>query len=229
MNGVHDLGGTDGLGAVVREADEPVWHAPWEKAVFTMFFSGALGGYFNLDMFRSGIEKMHPVEYLSSTYYEHWLHSMENHLLAGGAIDAGELERRTQHYLEHPDEPLPAPTNPEVGDTMAGVVAAGLPAARETDASPAFAVGQRVRVLADAPFGHTRRARYVRGHHGLIDAVHPAYIFPDSAAEGLGEDPKIVYTVRFTAEELWGAGAAEPGVSVYFDVWEPYLTAEGNA
>ena len=37
MNGVHDLGGTDGLGPVVPEKDEPVWHADWEKAAFALF------------------------------------------------------------------------------------------------------------------------------------------------------------------------------------------------
>src|SRR5918992_50414 len=31
MDGVHDMGGMHGFGAVVREADEPVFHAPWER------------------------------------------------------------------------------------------------------------------------------------------------------------------------------------------------------
>ena len=30
MNGVHDMGGMHGLGPIVTEADEPVFHAPWE-------------------------------------------------------------------------------------------------------------------------------------------------------------------------------------------------------
>ena len=37
MNGVHDLGGTDGLGPVLVEENEPVWHSEWEKAAFGMF------------------------------------------------------------------------------------------------------------------------------------------------------------------------------------------------
>ena len=48
MNGVHDLGGTDGLGLVPVEKDEPVWHADWEKAAFGMFsmpFGAAVGVY----------------------------------------------------------------------------------------------------------------------------------------------------------------------------------------
>ena len=33
MNGVHDLGGMDGLGPVVREANEPAFHDEWERKV----------------------------------------------------------------------------------------------------------------------------------------------------------------------------------------------------
>ncbi len=30
MDGVHDMGGMDGFGPVQPEADEPVFHEPWE-------------------------------------------------------------------------------------------------------------------------------------------------------------------------------------------------------
>src|SRR5215216_592640 len=33
MNGIHDLGGMHGFGAVEREADEPPFHAPWEATM----------------------------------------------------------------------------------------------------------------------------------------------------------------------------------------------------
>ena len=46
MNGVHDLGGTDGLGPVLVEEDEPVWHAEWEKAAFGMFPFNFAAGFF---------------------------------------------------------------------------------------------------------------------------------------------------------------------------------------
>ena len=66
VNGVHDLGGTDGLGPVVVEEDEPVWHAEWEKAAFGMFPFPFAAGFFGVDQFRYGIEQMHPAEYLAS-------------------------------------------------------------------------------------------------------------------------------------------------------------------
>ena len=36
MNGVHDMGGMQGMGAIWYEKDEPVFHAPWEGRVYAM-------------------------------------------------------------------------------------------------------------------------------------------------------------------------------------------------
>ena len=41
MDGIHDLGGKEGFGAVVREANEPVFHARWESRVFGLNLIGA--------------------------------------------------------------------------------------------------------------------------------------------------------------------------------------------
>jgi nitrile hydratase accessory protein len=98
VNGVHDLGGTDGLGPVVVEPDEPVFHADWEKAAFAMFSMPFRAGFFGVDQFRFGIEQMHPAIYLLSPYYEHWMHAAEHYGVATGALDPEEIERRTQHY-----------------------------------------------------------------------------------------------------------------------------------
>ena len=223
MNGVHDLGGTDGLGAVRIEKDEPVWHAEWEKAAFAMFPTNFLKGHFNLDEFRHAIEQMHPADYLTSPYYEHWAHAVEHHTVQRGVIDPEELEARTRHYLEHPDEPLPEGDAPELADTLVAVMRQGGSARRDSAAPPSFAVGDRVRVVDDHPFGHTRRAWYVRGKTGVIELAHGTFIYPDSAAAGDGDDPQHVYTVRFDAAELWGEQVADPNGSVTFDVWEPYL------
>ena len=34
MNGVHDMGGDQGMGPIEYEKDEPVFHAPWEGRVY---------------------------------------------------------------------------------------------------------------------------------------------------------------------------------------------------
>jgi nitrile hydratase subunit beta len=224
MNGVFDLGGTDGMGKVVTDEDEPVFRAEWEKAAFAMFSQCFRGGFFGVDSFRHAIEQIPPADYLLSNYYEHWMHAVEHHGERVGALDMAELDRRTKHYLDNPDEPLPDTKDPDLIAFTNAVVGAGAPANRPSDKVAQFKVGDRVTVITDSPYGHTRRARYVRGKTGEITGAHGTFIYPDSAGN-LGPDaPEHLYTVRFTAEELWGAETAEPNNIVYFDVWEPYLT-----
>ncbi len=55
----------------------------------------------------------------------------------------------------------------------------------------------------------------------MIDRDHGVFVFPDTAAH-FGEKPQHVYSVRFTARELWG-DQAKPGDSVYLDMWDDYL------
>lgn len=223
MNGVHDLGGTDGLGPVPVEQNEPVWHAEWEKAGFAFFATSFRAGLFGVDAFRYGMEQMHPVVYLSSPYYEHWQHAVEHYATKAGVIDTAELDARMQHYLEHPDEPLPQRSDPELLAFVDAAVKHGAPAQRESDKVAAFAVGDRVTVVDDSPRGHTRKARYIRGKTGVIEAAHGTFIYPDSAGNGGPDAPEHVYTVKFANAELWGAENAEPNGVVYFDVWEPYI------
>ena len=83
-----------------------------------------------------------------------------------------------------------------------------------------FASGDHVRTRNLHPHGHTRLPRYMRGHRGEIIAVHGAHVFPDSNAHGWGEDPHWLYTVRFTAQEVWGSGSPD---KIHADLWEPYL------
>ncbi len=68
---------------------------------------------------------------------------------------------------------------------------------------------------------HTRLPRYCRGKQGTIMAIHGAHVFPDSNALGLGEQAQWLYTVRFSAAELWGADTT--ATAVHVDCWESYL------
>lgn len=94
MNGVHDMGGMQCYGPVVREDDEPYFHEAWERRVFALFFGGFAAGQFNVDMFRAEIERMRADEYLRSSYYEHWLHALEVLLVKSGAVTEAELQAR---------------------------------------------------------------------------------------------------------------------------------------
>ncbi|MFP5021642.1 nitrile hydratase subunit beta [Pseudonocardia phyllosphaerae] len=226
MNGVFDLGGTDGMGKVDNDhMSEPVFRADWERVVFSMFAQSARAGLFNVDMFRHGIEQIEPADYLLSNYYEHWLHSISHYAEAAGVIDADELDRRTQYYLENPDAPLPEKeTDPEIVEFVNWASANGFPANRESDKTAQFSVGDEVVISDDSPYGHTRRARYIRGKRGVITGAHGTYLYPDTAGNGLGDCPEHLYTVKFDATDLWGPEVADPNGTVHFDVWEPYLT-----
>jgi nitrile hydratase len=100
------------------------------------------------------------------------------------------------------------------------ILAAGGPADRAAGKPRGFAPGDTVRTRNINPRGHTRLPRYARGKAGEIVAVHGAHIFPDSNARGMGEDPQWLYTVRFSARELWGKDTKD---AVCIDLWEPYL------
>jgi nitrile hydratase beta subunit len=225
MNGVHDLGGTDGMGPVVPDTDgEPVFAADWERAALLMFPASARAGLFQLDQFRYGIEQMPPVEYLTSPYYDHWAYTVTHYAKLKGLFDDAELEERTRYFLENPAAPMPDRKDPELIEFLDTVLVTGASCRLESDKVPQFAVGDRVVVAADSPVGHTRRARYVRGKSGVIALAHGAFVYPDTIANGGEQTAEHVYTVRFTAEELWGQGIGDPKGTVCYDVWEPYIT-----
>ncbi len=91
MNGVHDMGGMDGFGAIECLPNEPVFHAPWEGRVLAI--SRALGGRreWNIDIGRYWIELLAPDAYLASSYYERWLARLENLLVARDLVSKAEL------------------------------------------------------------------------------------------------------------------------------------------
>ncbi len=216
MNGVHDMGGMHGFGPIVREENEPLFHAAWEARVRAMVVVARSRGYFNIDASRYGIERMDPAHYLRAPYFERWLASMELNLIEGGFLTGEELDARTKLLREHPEAPLPRSTSvatlPEVPEESSG---SPLPVSR-------FAMGDAVVTRNVHPPGHTRLPRYARGKQGIVQRLHGAQIFPDTNALGLGENPQPLYTVRFDARELWGE-SAEPRQTVSLDLWESYL------
>jgi nitrile hydratase subunit beta len=222
MNGVHDLGGMHGLGHVDVEQDEPVFHTPWEKTIFGTMLATMGQGMYNLDEFRHGIEVMNPAHYLTSSYYEHWLETMEKNLIEKGVIDRDELDARTQDFLRDPEASIPPREDPELADNLLGLVRGGGSTRREVSAKPRFGVGDWVHIRNKHPHGHTRLPRYVRDKVGVIERVYDAFVLPDTNAHGEGENPEYVYCVRFDAEEVWG-GSAEPREVVHVDLWESYL------
>ncbi len=94
MNGIHDLGGMDGLGPIMREPDEPVFHGDWERKVFGMFILTIVGGLFNDDEFRQSRERLDPVKYLQFRYYHQWLIAVQRLLVEKDILTMDEIESR---------------------------------------------------------------------------------------------------------------------------------------
>jgi len=216
MNGIHDLGGMTCFGPVRREEREPVFHSDWERRVFGMNLA-ALAFLGPVDRARHAIERMNPVEYLSTTYYEHWLTVLETLMKDLGYATDEELATGRVDAIK--PTPFPAPS----AEQVEGLLRHGMPATREGGRSaPAFGVGDRVRARNLEVAGHTRLPRYVRGRVGVVAAHRGSHVFPDTAAHDRGENAQPLYTVRFEAKELWGDNVTRRD-AVFIDLWEDYL------
>lgn len=216
MNGVHDMGGMHGFGPIEIDPHEPLFHAAWEARVRSMMTLAYGRPYFPVDAMRYGIEQMPPAEYLRASYFERWLASLEYNLAEQGLVTPAELDARTALLREQPDAPLPPPAPALVPPR------APAPPAPTPPPTARFAVGDMVVARNVHPVGHTRLPRYARGKRGVVQRVDGPQTFPDTNAHGRGEQPQVLYNVRFDARELWGE-AAEPGGTVALDLWESYL------
>ena len=215
MNGVHDMGGMTCFGPVEREADEPVFHAEWEKRVFALALTADLGA--TADEVRHAVERMDPVQYLATSYYEHWLAIVETLAVEKGVVTPEELATGTAA------ETTRGAGTPLSPDAVRAVVRNGLSYRRDAGRLvPRFQPGDAVRARNLHPVGHTRLPRYVRGKPGVIERVHGTFVFPDTNAHGQGEQPQPLYVVQFAAQELWGREASAHD-HLCIDLWEDYL------
>ena len=125
MNSVHDLGGMDGFGPVEVEANEPVFHHAWERLAFGVSAAMMQRRLYNVDAYRHAIERMDPVHYLTSPYYEHWLTGLATLLVEKGVLTRAELDAKIggRFPLSQPvrpgteasrpqSRPAPLPTEP---------------------------------------------------------------------------------------------------------------------
>jgi nitrile hydratase len=218
MDGIHDMGGMHGFGRVLREPNEPVFHARWEGRVRAMLGVLLGRGVGNIDAFRHAIERMAPLDYLANPYYGRWLAALERLCVEHGVATRDELAARRAGAARSTGTSAPRPSGPPVSSSPFR------PLAR----APRFAIGDAVTARDLHAPGHTRLPRYARGRRGVVVRLHPPSVFPDTNAHGRGEDPQHLYSVRFEGAELWGA-EAEPRSAVHLDLFEPYLEPGGPA
>lgn len=214
MNGVHDMGGMEGLGPLAIEKDEPVFHERWEGRVIALNMAMGAWGKGNVDAFRHAIERIPGPQYLAKSYYERWLEAVVALAVEGGLLSAEEAERLTPDPAKEKHEPR------LTVERVPTALSSKAPSLRPSDKSARFKIGETVRARMINPPGHTRLPRYVRGHTGMIEFDHGAHVLPDSNAHFLGEQPERLYGIVFSAADLWGGPQTD---TVRLDLWESYL------
>ncbi|MBI1201711.1 MAG: nitrile hydratase subunit beta [Rhodopseudomonas sp.] len=216
MNGVHDMGGMDGFGKVDAEPNEPVFHHDWEGRVMAMVRAVGANGGLNIDAQRFAREMLPPEVYLTSSYYQKWFLAFERMLLDRNMIAADESD--AGHSLK------PSPSLKRGKFSLADVTRVETRGsfARETQSSPVFKPGDRVRTRNINPVTHTRLPRYARDKVGVIERINGCHVFPDTNAHDKGENPQWLYTLVFEGRELWGDDA-DPSLKVSIEAFEPYL------
>ena len=216
MNGPHDLGGQMGFGPIAPEPNEPIFHADWEKRALGLTLCSGAMGHWAGDTGRRFRESLHPADYYASSYYEIWIKALSILLERHGFVYPQDIE------AGHAVMPATTPNRVLYADDVRATLRRGSRYDRPIDTAPRFAAGDKVRARNINPTGHTRLPRYVRGKTGVVEAVHGGFVFPDTNAHGKGEDPQRLYTVVFTARELWG-DYSDPTLTVSVDAFEPYL------
>lgn len=209
-----DLGGRNVHGRIVPESEGEPLHAPWERQALALTLAMGATGVWNIDMSRCARETL--PDYRSLSYYEIWFKALQKLLVEHALVDVDEL---SAGRLQRPARPLPRVLR---AAAVPAVLSAGAPTKRAPRTAARFVTGKRVRTLAGEVDHHTRLPEYARGKTGRIERVHGVHVFADTHAHGLGEQPQWLYTVAFSARELWGEDAPH-GLTVSIDAWEPYL------
>jgi nitrile hydratase beta subunit len=214
-NTIHDMGGMHGFGPVVAEPSEPPFHEAWEGRVLAMQRAMGYTQLWTIDGGRASLETLPPVTYLAASYYERWFLGLERRVVSLGLVGDDELmagrSMRPGLRLNRKLTVADVPNTARRGNFE-----------RPAQAPARFKAGDQVRTRNINPTTHTRLPRYARSKLGLIEAIRGCHVFPDSAAIGGGDDPQWLYTVVFTARELWGEDA-DPSVTVSIEAFEPYL------
>jgi len=218
MNTIHDIGGLDGLTLPERDQGR-ILNEEWERQVVGVAltaWSTLIPGY--TGSLRVDIERIPPALYLKLPYYAKWLWAEEVAMIRAGLVTRDELEN-PDSAMRSSDAGSRLPYKPEnvvayIEDDDSYELPAEVP--------PRYSVGDEVIARNDHPAGHSRMPRYVRGRRGVIHNHHGVHLFQDEVDEDIGQ--QHLYTVKFSATELWGS-RAHPNDVVYAELSDYHLEA----
>src|SRR5258708_23465206 len=151
------------IGKIQYLPEEPTFREEWEGRMFALLATVTGVGLMNIDEWRHGQERMNPAEYLSVSYYEHWLHSVVDLLDQKGILSITDIEARMAQIKGRPQSEDSAHKGERSttallrSEMVPGALAAGHSTRAEVAIGPRFKVGQRVRAKNLQFLGHTRR------------------------------------------------------------------------
>ena len=219
MNSIHDLGGMHGMGPIAIDKDEPIFAGEWERLTFGTHILTLMTGLYTADETRHSMERLPPVHWLASSYYEHWLDGTEMLLLEKGIATKQELATGKA------TEPLPewvAKLDAIPVEAIEEIVTTNHPVMGEPEGDPKYSAGDKIKARNINPRTHTRLPRYVRGKVGTIIAYRGPCFFADARTVENPDVTSHTYTVRFEGDALWGPDAGVKD-AVYIDLYEAYL------
>lgn len=216
MDGIHDVGGKRGFGAIKPTETDAPFPQPWDGRMLGMARSMSRPPDWTSDKFRHTRELEDPVEYLTRSYFDQWYKAYACMLLGSEIITIDELAtgKAAGPKRDGLSSPMPA-------DVVAKAKRKGDSFQRPFDGAPNFRVGDRLRARMITPTGHCRLPAYVRGHLGEVTAYHGAHPLADASAHNIHVNEPL-YTVRFRLSDLFPerAGSAD---AVHLDLWESHL------
>jgi nitrile hydratase subunit beta len=214
MDGVHDLGGMQGFGAVgVDEPDVP-FHHDWEGRMWAIARTCRAPDW-TIDWWRHMRERIDPTDYLSRPFFDQWMQTYAAGFVTSGIFTVDEIA--SGHTAQSAPAPAALSLDQIIENARDEAHAFDAPA----DADALYAPGDLVRGVSHGAAHHSRLPRYVRGRTGVIRAHWGAHVFADLSAKGIKVGQHI-YSVEFSATELWGPDA-DARDQVHLDLWESYL------
>ena len=209
MNGVHDMGGMHGFGPVVREENEPVFHADWEGACLAPSISSSAGAGLLQHRRVPPRHRAHApgrVPARRPTTSAGWRRSSAIWSRRASST-RDELEARVASLREHPDAEPPPREQPRRPQRRATPT-------RRRRRRPRRASRPATRRDAQRPPGRPHPAAALRARQARRDPprVTAPQIFPDTNAHGWASSRRPLYSVRFEATRTVGRlGRAAPG------------------
>jgi len=216
MDGIHDLGGKPGYGAVDAAEPEIQFKAEYEGRMWALTRTARVAGI-GIDWWRHCRELIDPDDYLQRSYFDSWAQTEMAAMLDAGAFTLEELLSGVAQTT--------ADTPPVLGyqQVLDENASKAFDFSRPSKHEPQFSVGDLVQTATSGHAGHTRLPEYARGKRGVILKHHGCHIFPDDAAQGT-ERATHLYTVAFDAAELWET-PENPKDQIMLELWENYLAA----